>query len=70
MARLGARELLGTHEDTLWRTETRAVNQVEENETGGRIESYSSMMNAEVMVHLFHFNAAYCTSVLECRGQC
>jgi len=48
----------------------RAVNQVGENDTVDSIARYCSIMNAQVMVHLIHFNAAYCTSVLECRGQC
>jgi len=69
IARVGARVQLGTHEDTLWRTETGAVNQVVENDEGGSIARYCSIMNAQVMVHLIRFIAAYCTSVLECREQ-
>jgi len=68
VARVGARVLVGTHEDTLWRTETEAVNQVVENDTGGSIARYCLIVNAHVIVHLIHFTAAYCASVLECRG--
>jgi len=45
------------------------VNQVVKMTQWGSIARYCSIMKGEVMVHLIHFNAAYCTRVLEFRAR-